>query len=151
MCLISSLVTSHKHDISYFLLYMPINLDLIHRQDPHYGIWLVVFTTFLFWLIRQDMAIVFSVFIVILFAWHRNCNLCNLYHLQTKLREWQRERMFNDKVLRKTFGLMMDEVTGYWSYLHTEEHEIQTEKNGGGGRGGKKTQKVCIQKIKETG
>jgi hypothetical protein len=38
--------------------------------------------------------------------------------------------MFTNKVLRKTFGLIMDEVTGHWTYLHNEEHEIQTEKMG---------------------
>jgi len=38
--------------------------------------------------------------------------------------------MFTNKALRKTFGLMMDEVTGHWTYLHNEEHEIQTEKIG---------------------
>ena len=105
---------------------MPVNLDW---QYPHYGMWLVVCTTFLFCLVIQDMAIVFSVFIVTLIAWHHNSNLCNLYHLQTKWWEWQRERTFNNKVLRKTFGLMMDEVTGHWTYLHNEEHEIQTATN----------------------
>jgi hypothetical protein len=39
--------------------------------------------------------------------------------------------MFNNKMLRKTFGLMRDEVTGYWTYLSNEEHDIQTEDDRG--------------------
>jgi hypothetical protein len=38
-----------------------------------------------------------------------------------KLREEHRLRVFENKVLRRIFGLKRDEVTGRWRKLHNEE------------------------------
>jgi len=37
------------------------------------------------------------------------------------LREERRLRVFDNRVLRRIFGLRMDEVTGEWRRLHNEE------------------------------
>jgi len=37
------------------------------------------------------------------------------------LREEQRLRVFDNRVLRKIFGPKMDEITGNWRKLHDEE------------------------------
>jgi hypothetical protein len=37
------------------------------------------------------------------------------------LREECKQRVFENRVLRKIFGLMRDEVTGEWKKLHNEE------------------------------
>jgi hypothetical protein len=55
--------------------------------------------------------------------------------------------MFNNKVLRKTFGLMTEEVTEHWTYLHNEEHEIQTKKWGGGREGVENTKSMYVFRI----
>ena len=47
-----------------------------------------------------------------------------LYGFETRsltLREEQRLRVFENKVLRKIFGPKRDEVTGEWRRLHKEE------------------------------
>jgi hypothetical protein len=59
--------------------------------------------------------------------------------------------MFNKKVLRKTSGLTMDEVTGHWTYLHNEEHEVQTEKNRGRGERGVENTKSMYSEDQGTG
>jgi hypothetical protein len=41
--------------------------------------------------------------------------------LSLTLREEHRLRVFEDRVLRKIFGLKRDEVTGEWRKLHKEE------------------------------
>jgi hypothetical protein len=41
--------------------------------------------------------------------------------LSLTLREEQRLRVFENKVLRKIFGPKRDEVTGEWRRLHKEE------------------------------
>ena len=38
------------------------------------------------------------------------------------LREERRLRVFENRVLRRVFGLKRDEVTGKWRKLHNEEH-----------------------------
>jgi hypothetical protein len=40
------------------------------------------------------------------------------------LREEHRLRVFENRVLRRIFGLKMDEVTGEWRKLHNEELHI---------------------------
>jgi hypothetical protein len=42
-------------------------------------------------------------------------------HNHTKLREEQRLRVFENRVLRRIFGPKRDEVTGDWRRLHNEE------------------------------
>jgi hypothetical protein len=37
------------------------------------------------------------------------------------LREEHRLRVFENRVLRRIFGLKRDEVTGWWRKLHNEE------------------------------
>jgi hypothetical protein len=50
-------------------------------------------------------------------------NGCETWSLT--LREEHRLRMFENRVLRKIFGLMRDEVTGEWRKLHNEElHDL---------------------------
>jgi hypothetical protein len=47
-----------------------------------------------------------------------------LYGFETwslTLREERRLRVFENRVLRRIFGLKMDEVTGEWRKLHNEE------------------------------
>jgi len=40
------------------------------------------------------------------------------------LREEQRLRVFENRVLRRVFGLKMEEVTGDWRKLHNEELNV---------------------------
>jgi hypothetical protein len=40
------------------------------------------------------------------------------------LREDYRLRVFDNRVIRRIFGTQMDEVTGEWEKLHSEEHHI---------------------------
>jgi hypothetical protein len=55
----------------------------------------------------------------------QNCNLpVVLYGCETwslTLREEHRLRVFENRLLRRTFGPKRDEVTGYWRRLHNEE------------------------------
>jgi hypothetical protein len=51
--------------------------------------------------------------------------LVMLYGFETwslKLREEQRVRVFENRVLRKIFGSKTDEVRGEWRRIHKEEH-----------------------------
>jgi hypothetical protein len=41
--------------------------------------------------------------------------------LSPPLREEHRQRIFENRVLRRIFGLKRDEVTGGWGKLHSEE------------------------------
>jgi hypothetical protein len=56
---------------------------------------------------------------------HSNTSLpVVLYGCETwslTLREEHRLRVFENRVLRRIFGLKMDEVTGEWRKLHNEE------------------------------
>jgi hypothetical protein len=47
--------------------------------------------------------------------------LCGRETWSLTLREEHRLRVFEDKVLRRTFGPKRDEVTGGWRKLHNEE------------------------------
>jgi hypothetical protein len=48
------------------------------------------------------------------------CETCSL-----TLREEHRLRVFENRVLRRIFGLKRDEVTGEWRKLHNEElHDL---------------------------
>jgi hypothetical protein len=38
-----------------------------------------------------------------------------------RIREGRRQRVFENRVLRRKFGLKRDEVTGEWRRLHNEE------------------------------
>jgi len=42
------------------------------------------------------------------------------------LREKRRLRVFENRVLRRIFGLQRDQVTGEWRKLHNEEFKICT-------------------------
>jgi hypothetical protein len=46
------------------------------------------------------------------------------------LREEHRLRVFENKVLRRTFGLTRDEVTGEWRKLHNKElHDLYSSRS----------------------
>jgi hypothetical protein len=50
--------------------------------------------------------------------------VCFLYECETwslTLKKERRLRVFENRVLRKVFGLKRDEVTGVWRKLHNEE------------------------------
>jgi hypothetical protein len=48
--------------------------------------------------------------------------LCGCRTWSLTSREEQRQRVFENRVLRRIFGLRSDEVTGGWRKLHNEEH-----------------------------
>jgi hypothetical protein len=58
------------------------------------------------------------------------------------LKEEHRQRVFENRVLRRIFGPKRDEVTGGWRKLHNKElrdsthHQVWLELLSGGGRGG---------------
>ena len=66
-----------------------------------------------------------SVFVCVLFKIYRTIILpVVLYGCETwsfTLREERRLRVFENRVLRRVFGLKRDEVTGEWRTLHNEE------------------------------
>jgi hypothetical protein len=47
--------------------------------------------------------------------------MCRCGTLSVTLREEHRLRVFENRVLRRIFGLMRDEVTGEWRELHNKE------------------------------
>jgi hypothetical protein len=48
-------------------------------------------------------------------------NLCGCGTWWLALREERRPKIFENRVLRRIFGLKRDEVTGEWRRLHNEE------------------------------
>jgi hypothetical protein len=56
--------------------------------------------------------------------------LCGCEPWSLKLREEQRGRVFEKRVLRRIFGPKRDEVTGDWRKLHNEElHNLYSSPN----------------------
>jgi hypothetical protein len=49
---------------------------------------------------------------------------CNDISLALKLREEQRLRVFENRVLRRIFGPKREEVAGDWRKLHNEERQL---------------------------
>jgi hypothetical protein len=61
------------------------------------------------------------VFYIYNIVWALTSHKSNNRHVLYSLREEHRLRVFENRVLRRIFGLKKDEVTGEWRKLHNEE------------------------------